>query len=62
MLSPPLSHIQEKDIFPLRDSFFEGIPVKIPNNYVPLLTEEYGDESISNADYNGYVHRFRNES
>jgi hypothetical protein len=38
--------MQEKDIFPLRDSYFEGIHVKIPNEYTRLLEEEYGKPSL----------------
>ena len=38
---------QEKDIFPLRDSYFEGIHVKIPFEYAWLLEEEYGRKALS---------------
>lgn len=40
-------HYLEKDIFPLRDSFFEGIHVKIPFEYSWLLEEEYGKKALS---------------
>ncbi|KAL6241539.1 mannosyltransferase [Rhinocladiella similis] len=40
-------HYLERDIFPLRDSFFEGIHVKIPFEYAYLLEEEYGEKSLT---------------
>lgn len=49
-LPPP----QEKDIFPLRDSFFEGIHVKIPYEYAALLAEEYGAKSLTVTEYEGH--------
>lgn len=44
----------EADIFPLRSSEFEGVPVKIPYAYAPLLEEEYGADSLTNTLYQGY--------
>ena len=44
-------HYLEKDLFPLRDSIFEGIPVKIPYEYTWLLTEEYGKKSMTLTTY-----------
>lgn len=44
-------HYLEKDIFPLRDSFFEGIHVKIPYDYTWLLEEEYGKKSLTLTTY-----------
>jgi LicD family len=38
---------QEKELFPLRDSFFEGIHVKIPFDYAWLLEEEYGKKALT---------------
>lgn len=37
---------QEQQIFPLRDSFFEGIHVKIPFEYTALLEAEYGKKAM----------------
>ncbi|KAH8700424.1 LicD family-domain-containing protein [Talaromyces proteolyticus] len=51
---------QENDIFPLRDSLFEGIPVKIPYAYTKLLSSEYGGRSLTNVKFNG--HTFVEES
>lgn len=46
--------MQEKDLFPLRDSLFEGKPVKIPYNYAELLEEEYGKSSLTNIQFEQY--------
>jgi len=44
-------HYLEKDIFPLRDSFFEDIHVKIPFEYAALLEEEYGKKALTLTTY-----------
>jgi hypothetical protein len=48
-LSPVLANIcaQERDIFPLRTSTFEGMHVKIPFDYSWLLEEEYGKKALT---------------
>lgn len=43
----------EKDLFPLRDGYFEGIRVKIPFDYEYLLEEEYGAKSMSKTEFEG---------
>lgn len=53
-------HYDESDIFPLRDSYFEGVPAKIPYAYAELLAEEYGASSMTKADFQGY--HFSDES
>ena len=35
-------HYKYDDIYPLRNSLFEGIPVKVPFAYAQVLVEEYG--------------------
>ncbi|KZF24425.1 hypothetical protein L228DRAFT_96225 [Xylona heveae TC161] len=52
-------HYQEEDIFPLRDSYFEGMPVKIPYSYAAILEEEYGKKSLIKTVFQG--HRFNQE-
>ncbi|KAJ9605642.1 mannosyltransferase [Cladophialophora chaetospira] len=44
-------HYVEQDIFPLRDSFFEGIRTKVPFEYAALLKEEYGDIALTRTTY-----------
>jgi len=43
-----------QDIYPLRESVFEGTKAKIPFNYKTVLAEEYGQRSLVLANYNGY--------
>lgn len=43
------SHYRYDDIFPLRDSSFEGFPVKVPFAYTELLVEEYGLKVLTNV-------------
>lgn len=45
----------EKDIFPLRDSIFEDVPVKIPYAYAALLEEEYGKKALTKTEFEGHV-------
>lgn len=47
---------QEKDLFPLRDSFFEDIHVKIPFEYAALLEEEYGKKALTLTTFEQYAH------
>ncbi|MCJ1273032.1 hypothetical protein MMC21_000821 [Puttea exsequens] len=42
-----------QDLFPLRDSLFEGQQVKIPYNYAKLLTMEYGKASLTKTKFSG---------
>lgn len=46
-----------EDIFPLRTSTFEGVPVKVPFRYQEVLGEEYGEGSLVETRYwrEGYV-------
>ena len=44
-----------QDLFPLRDTIFEGVPAKVPYNYLKLLTDEYGMKSISKLSHMEYV-------
>lgn len=47
-------HYLEQDIFPLRKSKFENIPVKIPYAYSELLEEEYGRKSLTKTTFEGH--------
>lgn len=46
-------HYEENQIFPLRQSYFEDVPVKVPYAYTELLVEEYGSRSLSNKKFQG---------
>lgn len=42
------------DIYPLRDSLFEGTPCKVPFEYANMLTDEYGAQSLTLRNMAGY--------
>lgn len=44
-------HYMLDDIYPLRESTFEGIPVRVPYAYPEVLTEEYGNEALSGTNH-----------
>ncbi|QSZ37643.1 hypothetical protein DSL72_008742 [Monilinia vaccinii-corymbosi] len=41
-------------IFPLRDTFFEGAPAKIPFAYKEILVAEYHEQSLTVTDFEGH--------
>lgn len=45
----------QQDIFPLRISDFEGIPVSIPYAYSEVLEQEYGRASLTRTSFSGHV-------
>jgi hypothetical protein len=45
--------IQDTYIFPLRDTFFEGTPAKIPFAYKELLEAEYKQKALTLTDFEG---------
>jgi phosphorylcholine metabolism protein LicD len=47
-------HYRTKDIFPLRESNFEGTPVKIPYAYAELLEEEYGPKCLTQKHFENH--------
>ncbi len=51
----PLTGSQDSYIFPLRDTFFEGTPAKIPFAYKEVLEAEYKKKALTVTDYEGYV-------
>jgi phosphorylcholine metabolism protein LicD len=51
---------RQKDLFPLRHSTFEGVPVMVPNSYTTLLEKEYGAQSMTVSDFAG--HHFDSKS
>jgi hypothetical protein len=46
---------QLEDIYPLRETLFEGTKAKVPYRYKKILGEEYGARSIVLAQFNGYI-------
>lgn len=45
-----MHHYLEEDLFPLRDSVFEGTPCKVPYEYSWLLEEEYGRDVLTRTE------------
>ncbi|CAG8262647.1 unnamed protein product [Penicillium salamii] len=48
-------HYDESDIFPLRESLFEGVTVKIPYAYTYLLEEEYSAKALTRTSFYGHT-------
>jgi hypothetical protein len=44
---------QDTYIFPLRDTYFEGVPAKIPFAYKELLEAEYKPVALTNKEFEG---------
>ncbi len=43
--------LQEKNLFPLRDTTFEGMPVKVPFAYTEIIKEEYGEMALTQTNF-----------
>ncbi len=44
-----------KDLYPLRESTYEGVPAMIPYSYDQILTEEYEPKALVLTEYQGYA-------
>lgn len=56
MMCKDLHNYMYDDIFPLRETIFEGAAARVPFAYADILTEEYEPESLSNTEF--HEHRF----
>lgn len=43
------------DIFPLRDSVFEGVPARVPYAYTQILADEYSSESLFQTQFHNHT-------
>ncbi|RVX66786.1 hypothetical protein B0A52_08979 [Exophiala mesophila] len=43
-----------KDIFPLRETHFEGVKAKVPYSYIPILTKEYTEQALVRTEHHGH--------
>jgi len=43
------------DIFPLRESVFEGVPAKVPYAYADVLVEEYSNQAILQTKFHDHT-------
>ncbi len=48
-----------RDMFPLRQTTFEGVKAKVPYSYGPILTEEYSDAALVRTEFQ--EHRWDSE-
>lgn len=46
-------HLQDKFVFPLLDTTFEGFPAKIPYRYKEMLASEYGPWALERTNFYG---------
>jgi hypothetical protein len=42
-----------RDLYPMRESVFEGVPAKIPYAYDKLLIDEYQQKALTLVEYEG---------
>jgi LicD family len=45
---------QLRDLYPMRESLFEGVPVRIPYAYDQILVEEYRLQALVNITHEGF--------
>lgn len=43
------------DLYPMRESIYEGVPAKIPYAYDKILTEEYQQKALVLTEYEGHL-------
>jgi hypothetical protein len=44
-----------RDLYPMRESIFEDVPVRIPYAYDRMLIQEYSQNALTFTEYEGYV-------
>lgn len=51
--TPSTNYVQKDTyLYPLRDTTFEGVSVKIPYSYKEMLAAEYGEKALTNKFFN----------
>jgi len=48
-------YYQVQDLYPMRDTVFEGVSARVPYRYESILRDEYHDGALVDTDYYGYV-------
>jgi hypothetical protein len=43
------------ELYPMRETTFEGVPAKVPYAYDKILIDEYQESSLIDTNYNGYA-------
>lgn len=44
-----------RDLYPLRETIFEGVPALVPYSFDKILTEEYSGRALTSTFHEGYV-------
>ena len=47
------------ELYPMRETVFEGVLAKVPYAYDKILADEYRQGALVNTEHNGYVVRWR---
>ena len=48
-------HYRTTDLYPMRESMYEGVVAKVPYAYDRILTDEYQEKALVVTDYQGYI-------
>lgn len=51
-------HYKTKEIYPLRETIFEGVPALVPYDFDRILTAEYSRRALTNTFHEGYAITF----
>jgi hypothetical protein len=41
------------ELYPMRETMFEGVPAKVPYNYDKILVDEYNEKALIETEFNG---------
>lgn len=44
-----------EELYPMRETMFEGVIAKVPYSYDKILTDEYQERALVNTNFHGYV-------
>jgi hypothetical protein len=47
-------HYRTDEIYPLRETMFEGVMARVPYSYDKILTDEYKETALVNTQFNGH--------
>ena len=50
-----LHHYRTTDLYPMRESMYEGVVAKVPYAYDRILAEEYQEKALVVTEYEGYA-------
>ncbi|KAF2128885.1 hypothetical protein P153DRAFT_263385, partial [Dothidotthia symphoricarpi CBS 119687] len=48
-------HYKTDEIYPMRETMFEGVPAKVPYAYDSILVAEYRESALVNTNFNGHL-------